>query len=290
MPELPDIDLYVDSLGARIIGQTLTSVLINKPFLLRSVDPTLGEANGRTVTDIRRIGKRVAIGLDGDYWLVIHLMVAGRLQWQNNDKTGVRRNQLAAFVFSSGTLVLTEAGSKRRASLYLLGDNKSLAQHDPGGLEPLDCTFSEFSQRLRSENRTVKRMLTTPKIFSGIGNAYSDEILHAAGLSPFRQTGKLTDAELQRLFKAMQSVLAAWSKRLREEADGRFPTKVTAFRPAMAVHGKFGKPCPVCQAPVQRIRYRSTETNYCAKCQTGGKVLADRSLSRLLKSDWPDTL
>ena len=290
MPELPDIDLYVHSLDARITGESLTGISVSKPFLVRSVEPPLAEANGRAVSGIRRIGKRIAIGLEGDYWLVIHLMVAGRLLWQTNDKTGARRNQLATFTFSSGNLVLTEAGSKKRASLYLVQGKQDLARHDPGGLEPLECSFDDFRQRLQSENRTVKRMLTTPAMFSGIGNAYSDEILHAARLSPFRQTGKLTDAELQQLFDAMQRVLTGWAKHLQEEADGDFPTKVTAFRADMAVHGKFGQPCPVCAAPVQRIRYKSTETNYCARCQTGNRILADRSLSRLLKNDWPDAL
>lgn len=290
MPELPDVDLYVESLGERIIGHTLARIIIAKPFLLRSVDPPISEANGRAVTETRRLGKRIVIGLEGDRWLVLHLMIAGRLHWRSTAAPGRGRNQLAAFIFSSGALLLTEAGSKKRASLHFVDGQRNLALHDPGGLEPLECSFDEFRQRLHSANRTLKRALTDPAAFSGIGNAYSDEILHAARLSPFRQTAKLNNAQLQQLYEATRSVLTIWSQRLRDDAGGRFPHHVTAFRPDMSVHGKFGEPCPVCAAPVQRIRYKSNETNYCARCQTGGKVLADRSLSRLLKADWPDFL
>jgi formamidopyrimidine-DNA glycosylase len=290
VPELPDVDLYVSSLADRVIGQVLEQLLIHKPFLLRSVDPPIADADGRRVVAVRRMGKRIVIGLEGERWLILHLMIAGRLRWTDDNSTRPGRNQLATFVFSSGTLKLTEAGSKKRASLFYVSGKDDLALHDPGGLEPLTCSFGEFRDRLSCEQRTLKRALTNPKIFSGIGNAYSDEILHAARLSPFKLCGKLDDGELRRLFDATRSVLGGWSERLRREAAGKFPGKVTAFHPGMAVHGKFGQPCPICNAPVQRIRYKSNETNYCARCQTGGRVLADRALSRLLKSEWPDSL
>jgi formamidopyrimidine-DNA glycosylase len=290
MPELPDIDLYVESLTKRIVGATLDNITIANPFLLRSVEPPVAAAYGREVSEIRRLGKRIVIGLDDDFWLVLHLMIAGRLQWRNSDSGTRARNQLAEFRFSPGRLILTEAGSKKRASLYVVSGENDLSQHDPGGVEPLVCSLTEFRQRLRQENRTLKRALTSPKSFSGIGNAYSDEILHAARLSPFTQTSKISDAQTRRLFEATRAVLNDWSDRLRAEAGGEFPKKVTAFHSGMAVHGKFGKPCPECGSPVQRIRYKSNETNYCANCQTGGKVLADRSLSRLLKDDWPKTI
>ena len=242
------------------------------------------------VASLRRIGKRIAIGLDGDLWLLVHLMVAGRLQWQEQPERLKGKRQLAALDFSSGTLLITEAGTKKRASLYLLDGEISLQAHDPGGLEPLACQFEEFSERLNRGNHTLKRALTDPRLYSGIGNAYSDEILHAARLSPVKLTHKLNDAERRQLFHATQDVLGNWSERLRRESPGEFPKKVTAFKPGMAVHGRFGEPCPECGKAVQRIRYKSNETNYCARCQTGGKVLADRSLSRLLKQDWPKSI
>jgi formamidopyrimidine-DNA glycosylase len=242
------------------------------------------------VNSLRRIGKRIAIGLDGDLWLVIHLMVAGRLQWRKQPGSLTGKQQLAALDFSSGTLLVTEAGTKKRASLYVLDGENSLKAHDPGGLEPLDCQFEDFSERLNRGNHTLKRALTDPRLFSGIGNAYSDEILHAARLSPVKLTHKLNDAERRQLFDTMQAVLGNWSERLQRESPKEFPNKVTAFKTGMAVHGRFGKPCPECGKAVQRIRYKSNETNYCARCQTGGKILADRSLSRLLKQDWPKSI
>jgi formamidopyrimidine-DNA glycosylase len=290
MPELPDIDLYVEKLDERINGETLEELRVFKPFLLRTVVPPVADAAGRTVVETRRLGKRVVIGLEGDYWLILHLMIAGRLQWKPIGPGKPARNHLAVLRFSSGTLLLTEAGTKQRASLYFVHGRQNLEQHDPGGIEPLACHFPKFVAALQRENRTLKRALTNPRAFSGIGNAYSDEILHAARLSPIKHTQKLDDAELRRLYTAMQSVLDEWSCRLRTEAGAEFPSKVTAFREGMAVHGRFGKPCPVCEAPVQRIRYKSNETNYCARCQTGGTILADRSLSRLLKNDWPGVL
>lgn len=290
LPELPDIDLYIERLGERILDQTLRHVRIGSPFFVRSVEPALSSAEGRKTLSLRRIGKRIAIGLDGDLWLLIHLMVAGRLHWREGKVTLKGKQQLAALDFSSGTLLITEAGSKKRASLYLLEGEDNLKARDPGGLEPLACRFDEFSERLGRGNHTLKRALTDPRLFSGIGNAYSDEILHAARLSPVKLTLKLDDEERQRLFHATQKVLHVWSERLRQEAPHEFPGKVTAFKKGMAVHGRFGEPCPVCSAAVQRIRYKSNETNYCARCQTGGKILADRSLSRLLKTDWPKSI
>ncbi len=290
LSELPDIDLYIERLYERVHDQTLEHIRIANPFLVRSVEPPLNTAEGRKTLSLRRIGKRIAIGLEGDLWLLIHLMVAGRLQWRQEPVTLKGKQQLAAFDFSSGTLLITEAGTKKRASLYLLDGEDSLGAHDPGGLEPLTCRLDEFSERLSRGNHTLKRALTDPRLFSGIGNAYSDEILHAARLSPVKLTHKLDDEEKQRLFGATQGVLNNWSERLRQEWPQEFPKKVTAFKKEMAVHGRFGKPCPVCGAPVQRIRYKSNETNYCARCQTGGKVLADRSLSRLLKKDWPKSI
>ena len=290
MPELPDIDVYVEKIEQRIRNATLETIRVSKPFLVRSFDPPLGDADGRTVETVRRVGKRIAIKLKPDYWLVLHLMVAGRLHWrEERPKTGAR-HQLAAFDFSSGSLLLTEAGHKKRASLYLLIGDTALAEHDPGGIEPLACAVDAFRARLLSENRTLKRALTSPALFSGIGNAYSDEILHAARLSPIRLTRKLNNDEIQRLFESTQSVLREWTNTLRRDTGEDFPENVTAFREEMAVHGKFGDPCPDCGAPVQRIRYKSNETNYCASCQTGGRILADRSLSRLLKDSWPTEL
>ncbi len=290
LPELPDIDLYIERLDERIRGRSLQHIRIGNPFFVRSYEPPLSAAEGRNVIALRRIGKRIAIGLDGELWLLIHLMVAGRLQWREQQATLKGKQQLAAFDFSNGTLLITEAGTKKRASLYLLDGEDELNAHDPGGLEPLQCQLQEFTDRLNRGNHTLKRALTDPHLFSGIGNAYSDEILHAARLSPVKLTSRLGDEERQVLFDATRSVLNIWSERLRNESPHEFPKKVSAFKTDMAVHGRFGKPCPVCKAPVQRIRYKSNETNYCAKCQTGGKILADRSLSRLLKQDWPKSI
>ena len=290
MPELPDVDVYVERLADRIKGKSLDNIRVSKPFLVRSFDPPLSDANGRRVVDVRRIGKRIAIALEPDFCLVLHLMIAGRLHWRDEPMKIGGKQQLAAFDFESGSLLLTESGTKKRASLYLVRGQDALAEHDPGGLEPLDCTLSRFAERLTRENRTLKRALTNPRTFSGIGNAYSDEILHAAGLSPIKLTSKLDESEIERLYDATQRTLIDWRDRLRQQTGDRFPEKVTAFRKEMAVHGKFGEPCPVCGAPVARIRYKSNETNYCPGCQTGGRILADRSLSRLLKDDWPDTL
>lgn len=290
MPELPDIDVYIEKLDERVGGRVLENVRIGNPFLVRSVVPPLSEASGRKVSSMRRLGKRIVFGLEPDYWLVLHLMVAGRLHWRD-DRASIRgKQQLAAFDFETGTLLLTEAGTRKRASLYLVRGDAALAEHDPGGIEPLECAAGEFSAALLKENRTLKRALTNPRTFSGIGNAYSDEILHAAGLSPVRLTRQLDETERNRLFAATQAVLRDWRARLRRAADSGFPEKVTAFRPEMAVHGRFGQPCPACGAAIARIRYKNNETNYCPACQTGGKVLADRSLSRLLKDDWPGTL
>jgi formamidopyrimidine-DNA glycosylase len=290
MPELPDITAYIHALEARIQGQTLEHVRLGSPFLLRTVDPPISAAEGRVVTSLRRIGKRIAIGVEDDIWLVIHLMIAGRLHWKPaNAKLGAR-NALLALDFSNGSLTLTEAGSKRRASLYMVRGEQGLENVNPGGVEIFDTDLAGFTAALSRENRTLKRALTDPRIISGVGNAYSDEILHAAQLSPVTLTQKLKPEEWERLFAATKSILTDWIERLRREAEKSFPEKVTAFRPEFAVHGKFGQPCPRCGSPVQRIRYADNETDYCATCQTSGKVLADRSLSRLLGSDWPRTL
>ena len=294
MPELPDIAAYITALEPRILGQPLERVRIASVFLLRTVDPPLASAEGRTVTALRRIGKRIAIGLEdkqnGDLWLVLHLMIAGRLHWKPPGAKLAGRIALAAFDFPSGSLVLTEAGSKRRASLYVLRGEAALEAIDPGGVEIFSTDLTSFRVALTAENRTLKRALTDPRLISGVGNAYSDEILYAAQLSPITLTQKLKPEEWDRLFAATKSTLKLWTDRLRAEADKTFPEKVTAFRPDFAVHGKFDQPCPRCGQKVQRIRYADNETNYCAHCQTGGKVLADRSLSRLLGSDWPRTL
>jgi formamidopyrimidine-DNA glycosylase len=290
MPELPDITVYVEALQARILGAKLESTRITHPFLLRTFDPPLASLNNRRVVDLRRIGKRVAIGFEGDHWLMLHLMIAGRLHWFPAGAAKTGRAALAYFVFDTGTLTLTEAGSKRRASLFVLGNSQQLAAQDPGGLEILDAPYEAFRGKLLEENHTLKRSLTDPRNFSGIGNAYSDEILHRAKLSPIAQTQKLDEPSVRRLYDAIREVLPEWVQRLREDAGADFPQNVTAFRPEMAVHGRFGKPCPICGAPVQRIRYADNETNYCPKCQTGGRILADRSLSRLLKDDWPRTI
>jgi formamidopyrimidine-DNA glycosylase len=290
MPELPDITVYIEALRERILGAKLQSTRITHPFLLRTFEPPLSSLYERRVVDLRRIGKRVAIGFEGDHWLMLHLMIAGRLHWFPAGATKTGRAALAYFVFDTGTLTLTEAGSKRRASLWVFRSSKQLSEQDPGGLEILESPYEAFRSRLLAENHTLKRSLTDPQTFSGIGNAYSDEILHRAGLSPIALTQKLDESSVRRLYEAIREVLPEWIERLRVEAGEGFPEGVTAFRPEMAVHGRFGKPCPTCGAPVQRIRYADNETNYCPKCQTGGRILADRSLSRLLKDDWPRTI
>jgi formamidopyrimidine-DNA glycosylase len=290
MPELPDITVYIEALERRLHGARLESTRISHPFLLRTFDPPISSLYGRRVVGFRRLGKRIAIGFEGDHWLVLHLMIAGRLHWLTPAAAKKGRAALAAFMFDSGTLTLTEAGTKRRASLYVFSSSAQMTQTDAGGLEVLDASLEEFTSRLLAENHTLKRSLTDPRTFSGIGNAYSDEILHRAQLSPVALTQKLTPEAIQRLYDAIRVVLPEWTGRLRLEANGEFPEKVTAFRPEMAVHGRFGKPCPVCGTSVQRIRYAENETNYCPRCQTEGRILADRSLSRLLKDDWPRTV
>lgn len=290
MPELPDIAAYISALESRIVGQRLERVRLASPFLLRTVEPPLTGAEGRVVLELRRIGKRIAIGVEGEHWLVLHLMIAGRLHWRATGAQLRGRNQLAAFDFPGGSLVLTEAGAKRRASLHIFAGEEALRLLDPGGIEVLESDLSTFRDVLLAENRTLKRALTDPRLLSGIGNAYSDEILHAAQMSPITLTKKLKAEEWERLFEATRETLLVWIKRLQREAGDGFPEKVTAFRKDMAVHGRYGQPCPRCGEKIQRIRYAENETNYCARCQTGGKVLADRALSRLLGSDWPRTL
>ena len=290
MPELPDIAAYITALEARILGQPLEQVRLGSVFLLRTVEPPIASVEGCTVREIRRIGKRIAIGVDGDVWLVLHLMISGRLHWRPRQAKLAGRNALAAFDFASGSLLLTEAGSKRRASLHVLAGEEALRAIDPGGVEIFSTDLEGFRAALTAENRTLKRALTDPRVISGVGNAYSDEILHAAQLSPIALTHKLKVEEWELLFAASRSTLTLWIDRLRGEAEKAFPEKVTAFRPEMAVHGRFAQPCPRCGEKVQRIRYADNETNYCARCQTGGKVLADRGLSRLLGGDWPRTL
>ena len=290
MPELPDISAYLSALQERIVGQPLQRVRLNSPFLLRTAAPPLSEAVGNQVTELRRIGKRVVIGLSNDLWLVLHLMIAGRLHWRTQGVTLKGRNSLAAFDFPDGSLVLTEAGTKRRASLHVVKGEEALRSIDPGGIEVFDSDLAAFIAAMTVENRTLKRALTDPRILSGIGNAYSDEILHAARLSPITLTSKLSPEEFARLFTATRETLRFWIDRLGMESRQGFPEKVTAFRKDMAVHGRYGLPCPRCGEPVQRIRYADNETNYCAQCQTGGRVLADRALSRLLGADWPRTL
>jgi formamidopyrimidine-DNA glycosylase len=287
MPELPDITVYIEALERRVVGRRLEAVRIQSPFVLRTFDPPLDAAIGKTVREIRCVGKRIAMGLDGGFWLVLHLMIAGRLHWKAAGVKLSAKNALAAFDFADGSLLLTEAGSKRRAGLYVIRGEDGLNAMDPGGLEPLTATFDEFHAALSRENHTLKRALTDPHLFSGIGNAYSDEILHRARLSPLALTQKLNRNEAERLYAATRGTLTDWTDRLRAEAGDGFPEKVTAFRSGMAVHGRFGEPCPDCGAPVQRIRYAENETNYCPRCQTDGRILADRSLSRLLKDDWP---
>jgi formamidopyrimidine-DNA glycosylase len=290
VPELPDITLYIEALEQRVRGARLEAIRISHPFLLRTFEPPLSALHGRKVVAFRRVGKRIAFGFEGDYWLVLHLMIAGRLHWFPAGAKRSARAALAVFTFETGTLTLTEAGTKRRASLYVFGSSNDLEKHDPGGLEVLDASFEEFRARLIAENHTLKRALTDPRAFSGIGNAYSDEILHHAGLSPIALTQRLDTVAIRKLYDSIRVLLPQWTERLRAAAQGEFPEKVTAFRPDMAVHGRFGKPCPVCGTSVQRIRYAENETNYCPRCQTGGKLLADRALSRLLKSDWPKTV
>ena len=290
MPELPDVDVYVSALDARVTGATLESARLKSPFLLRTVAPPLHAVEGKQVIGVRRLGKRVVIAIADDLFLAIHLMIAGRLHWKPRGAPLAGKLALAAFDFSSGTLTLTETGTKKRASLHVVAGETDLAALSRGGVEPLDVTLDGFSAALTRENRTLKRALTDPAIFSGIGNAYSDEILHAARLSPTQLTRNLDDAEIARLLDAVRGTLTAWRDRLAAEAGGEFPEKVTAFRPGMAVHGRYKEPCPACGAPVQRIVYAENEANYCARCQTGEKVLADRALSKLLGKDWPRTL
>jgi formamidopyrimidine-DNA glycosylase len=290
MPELPDLTVYVEALEQRIVGRRLERISLPSPFVLRTVTPPIRSAEGRRAREVRRIGKRIAIGMDADLWLVFHLMIAGRLHWFVRGAPLPKRATLARLEFETGTLTLTEAGTQRRASLHLIDGEHALRLHDPGGIEVLQATRAQFAERLRSENHTLKRALTDPHLFSGIGNAYSDEILHAAGLSPVLLTGRIDDAAIARLYAATREQLQLWTERLRRLAAGGFPEKVTAFREGMAVHGRFREPCPICGAPVQRIRYADNETNYCARCQTGGRLLADRALSRLLKDDWPKSI
>ena len=290
MPELPDITVYLDALAPRVLGHVLDRVEAVSPFVLRSVDPPLAASHGRRVSGLRRIGKRIVLALEGDLFLVVHLMIAGRLQWKTGAVKLAGRRTLAAFRFDSGALILTEAGTKRRASLHLVEGEAALAAFDRGGLEVLETDPATFAARLRSENHTVKRALADPHLFSGIGNAYSDEILHRARMSPMLLTARMTDEQTERLFDATRATLREWTARLRADVGDGFPEKVTAFRDGMAVHGRYRLPCPVCARPVQRIRYADNETNYCAVCQTGGKLLADRGLSRLLRDDWPRSL
>jgi formamidopyrimidine-DNA glycosylase len=287
MPELPDVTVYIEALNERLRGRRLERVRLMNPFILRTAVPPIASVEGRRVSDIRRIGKRIVLVLEGELYLVLHLMIAGRLRWLEAKEKPPGRITLALFEFENGTLAFTEAGTKRRASLHLLSTLEGL---DPGGAEVFAIDEGEFAARLRRENHTLKRALTDPHLFAGIGNAYSDEILHRAKLSPIAMTAKITGDEALRLFRATRATLAEWTERLRADAAGRFPEKVTAFREGMAVHGRYGKPCPVCGSPVQRIVFAENETNYCARCQTGGKILADRALSRLLKKSWPRTL
>jgi formamidopyrimidine-DNA glycosylase len=290
MPEFPDVTVYIEALSERVLNRPIQNVRFGGPFVLRSFDPPIKEAEGKKILGLRRLGKRIVFELEGDLFLVVHLMIAGRFHWKPKGAKIARKYGQAAFDFANGTLLLTEAGSKKRASMYLVRGAAALREHDPGGLEIFDASLDQFRERLARENHTLKRTLSDPHLFSGIGNAYSDEILHRAKMSPLRMTKHLTDAEIKALFFAVRESLTEWVERLRQERGNSFPEKVTAFRPDMAVHGKFGKPCPVCGAPVQRIVHAENETNYCAKCQTGGKLLADRSLSRLLKEDWPRNL
>jgi formamidopyrimidine-DNA glycosylase len=290
VPELPDILLYLEALRARVVGRVLQRVRIGNPFLVRSVDPPLSAFDSRKLDALHRLGKRIVFEFEGELFLVLHLMIAGRLRWREAGAAIPGKVGLAAFDFPDGTLLVTEAGSRKQASLHAVAGRAALAEHDRGGLEVLDASYEEFAAALTGENHTVKRALTDPSIFSGIGNAYSDEILHAAQLSPARLTTRLTEEELRALFAATQTTLRTWIGRLRQQAGDRFPEKVTAFHDEMAVHGKYGRPCPICGTPVQRVVYARNEANYCPRCQTGGKLLSDRSLSRLLREDWPRTI
>ena len=290
MPELPDVTVYIEALNERILNQPIQRIRIGSPFVLRSFHPAIGAAEGKKVLALRRLGKRIVFELEDDLFLIVHLMIAGRFHWKPKGAKIARKYGQAAFDFPNGTLLLTEAGTKKRASIYLVRGRAALQEHDPGGLEVFGASVEQFREALTRENHTLKRSLTDPHLFSGIGNAYSDEILHRAGLSPIRLTQQMTVAEIETLYHAIRESLSDWVERLRKERGSGFPEKVTAFRPDMAVHGKYRKPCPVCGSPVQRIVHAENETNYCARCQTGGKLLADRSLSRLLKQDWPRTL
>jgi len=290
VPELPDVTVYVECLAARCVGQPLERIRVLGVSLLRSVDPPISAAEGRRVLGVRRLGKRIVFELEGDLFLIFHLMIAGRFRWRERGARAPGKNGMATLDFPTGTLILTEASTQKRASLHLVRGEAALAEHDPGGLEVLEASLDEFRSRLLTENRTLKRALTDPHILSGIGNAYSDEILHRARLSPVTLTSRLSEEELARLYAATRESLELWTARLRGQTGAGFPEKVTAFRPEMAVHGRYGKPCPDCGAPVQRIVYAANETNYCARCQTGGKLLADRALSQLLKKDWPKSL
>ena len=290
MPELPDILLYLHALQSRVVGHRVEGVRLASPFLLRSIDPPLASVQGRTIVDLHRLGKRIVMEAEGELFLVFHLMIAGRLRWKPRGTRVPGKVGLLAIDFDHGTLLLTEAGTKRQASLYVVQGRGALADHDPGGLQVLDADLAAFDRALRSDNHTLKRALTDPHLFSGIGNAYSDEILHAGRLSPFKQTQSLTDDEVRRLYESTRTTLLQWIARLRDQAGDEFPEKVTAFHEEMAVHGRYGKPCPDCGSPVQRVVYAANEANYCATCQTGGRLLADRALSRLLREDWPRTL
>ena len=290
MPELPDVTVYVELIAAKTVGKKIDRARIPSPFVLRSVDPPVRDVEGKKVQDVRRIGKRIAIGLEEELWIVIHLMIAGRFKWLKPGAKIPGRVGLAAFDFENGTLLLTEAGTQRRASITVVRGEGALNEIDRGGVEPLEVDEDTFAKQLTRENHTLKRSFTDPTLFSGIGNAYSDEIFHRARISPIKLTSRLTPEEITRLYNATREVLAEWTNRLRTEAGGEFPAKVTAFHDEMAVHGKYGRPCPVCGSPVQRIRYASNETNYCARCQTEGKLLADRALSRLLRQDWPKSI
>jgi formamidopyrimidine-DNA glycosylase len=290
VPELPDILLYLHALGPRVVGHQIDRIRLASPFLLRSIDPPLASAEGKTVLGLSRLGKRIVFELEGELFLVLHLMIAGRLRWKGRGAAIPGKVGLLALDFGHGTLVLTEAGTKRQAALHVVAGRDALLQHDPGGIDVLEADLNAFSNALRQDNHTLKRALTDPRLFSGIGNAYSDEILHAARVSPFRQTASLSDDEVRRLYEATRQTLTRWITLLQQEAGGEFPENVTAFREGMAVHGRYGKPCPDCGGPVQRIVYAANEANYCPHCQTGGRLLADRALSRLLREDWPRTL
>ena len=290
MPEFPDVTVYIEALTERVLNRPIQKIRIGSPFVLRSFDPPISAAEKKNILGLRRLGKRIVFELQDQLFLIVHLMIAGRLHWKPKGAKIARKYGQAAFDFPNGTLLLTEAGTKKRASIHLVRGEAALQEHDPGGLEVFDSSFDHFRDFLTRENHTLKRSLTDPRLFSGIGNAYSDEILHRARLSPIRLTRQMTETEIEALYHAIKDTLDDWVERLRKERRGGFPEKVTAFRADMAVHGKYGKPCPVCGSPVQRIVHAENETNYCAKCQTGGKLLADRSLSRLLKDDWPRTL